>query len=101
MPTTPITPITPITPALSDEEKRVRAKLEFYAHLLTYLMVTSVLALIDLRTSVNTVWFVWPALGWGVGVVWHGLAVFVLSPSSPTYRRLLDRERRRSAAGGR
>jgi hypothetical protein len=85
----------PATMNLATPEGRVRAKLEFYAHLITYLLVNAILMIIDLNTSVNTIWFVWPALGWGVGVLWHALAVFVLDPESPTYRRMLDRERRR------
>ncbi|WP_309645348.1 2TM domain-containing protein [Phenylobacterium sp.] len=56
-------------------ERRADAKLGFRAHLLVYLVVSAGLAAINLLTSSDYYWFVWPMLGWGVGVVAHGLSV--------------------------
>jgi hypothetical protein len=34
----------------------------------------------SLLTSPNELWFYWPLLGWGVGVLFHGMKVFNYSP---------------------
>ncbi|HXJ32711.1 MAG TPA: HAMP domain-containing sensor histidine kinase [Candidatus Eisenbacteria bacterium] len=66
---------------LTDEEilrrARVRAghEVAFYAHLQSYLAVIAFLALINVFTSWYP-WFLWPALGWGIGLVAHYMAVF-------------------------
>ena len=31
-------------------------------------------------TSPNELWFYWPLLGWGIGVLFHGMRVFNYSP---------------------
>jgi hypothetical protein len=58
---------------------RVEAKLGFYWHLGVYLAVNALLIIINLSTSTEYLWFKWPLLGWGIGVFFHGLAVFRLS----------------------
>jgi signal transduction histidine kinase len=69
------------TDAASDElvversRKRARAQMGFYAHLLWYLGVIALLALINLLTT-SYPWFIWPALGWGVGLFSHYMGVF-------------------------
>ena len=40
------------------------------------LVVIAVLAAINLFTSPGYLWFLWAALGWGIGVAVHGLSVF-------------------------
>jgi len=58
-------------------EKRAEAKLGFYKSLTTYLGVNLVLFFIDLFTSPGKWWFYWPLLGWGIGVFFHFLKIFV------------------------
>jgi len=53
-----------ITPGLSGEWKG------FLAHLGPYVIVIGFLAFINLLTS-SYPWFIWPALGWGVGLAFH------------------------------
>ncbi len=48
----------------------------FYIHLAQYVAVLCVLAAINLLTSPSYLWVGWVALGWGTGVVFHGLRVF-------------------------
>jgi signal transduction histidine kinase len=55
--------------------RRAQAEVGFYAHLMSYLGVMAFLALINLLTT-SYPWFVWPALGWGVGLFSHYMAVF-------------------------
>jgi hypothetical protein len=58
---------------------RVEAKLGFLWHLGVYLAVNTLLIIINISTSTEYLWFKWPLLGWGIGVFFHGLAVFRLS----------------------
>lgn len=57
-------------------EKRVEEKKGFYWDLGAYAVVNAGLFLIWLITGAGYPWFVWPLLGWGVGVVFHFLSVF-------------------------
>lgn len=58
----------------------VRKVKGFYIHLSQYLIVIPGLAVINLLTGSDYMWFVWPALGWGLGVVAHGASVFSAVP---------------------
>ncbi len=48
----------------------------FYNHLIKYVIVICLLFVINIIKSPNSYWVVWPALGWGLGVLFHGLNVF-------------------------
>ena len=48
----------------------------FYLHLGQYALVIAGLAVINLMTSPGYLWFIWPAVGWGLGIAMHGLRVF-------------------------
>jgi signal transduction histidine kinase len=60
---------------LRKARRRASAELGFYSHLMSYLGVIAFLALVNLLTT-RYPWFVWPALGWGVGLFAHYMAVF-------------------------
>ena len=60
-------------------KKRVEAKIGFYIHLTVYLGVNLLLIIINLTSSPQYLWFKWPLLGWGIGIFFHGLSVFVFS----------------------
>lgn len=67
-------------PTLSqDAETRARRRLMaekgFYLHLATYVIVIGVLFLINAMTG-SRWWFVWAALGWGIGILVHAVATF-------------------------
>jgi signal transduction histidine kinase len=81
-PTPESTPEVPPKPAERSEEEileRARARagheVAFYAHLQSYLGVIAFLALINFFTTWYP-WFIWPALGWGIGLFSHYMAVF-------------------------
>jgi len=68
------------------EDKRyVRAKEKvekikgFYSNLISYLIVLPVLAYVNYRTT-DFPWVIFPALGWGFGVVAHGLEAYGYNP---------------------
>jgi hypothetical protein len=60
-------------------KKRVEVKVGFYIHLAVYVGVNLLLLVINLTRSPQYLWFKWPLLGWGIGVFFHGLSVFVFS----------------------
>jgi signal transduction histidine kinase len=83
--------------ALRRARRRAAAEAGFYAHLMSYLGVIAFLALINLFTT-RYPWFIWPALGWGIGIFSHWMAVFgsrILRARyfDPALERELRRER--------
>lgn len=69
----------------------------FYEHLFTYLIATTLLAIINLVFSPDYFWAGWTYLGWGIGVLIHGLNVFeVVNFFSPEWeRRQVEKHLRR------
>ena len=55
--------------------RRARVEVGFYIHCMSYLGVIALLALINTFTT-SYPWFIWPALGWGLGLFSHYMAVF-------------------------
>jgi signal transduction histidine kinase len=66
---------TPEEEALRRARRRAAAEVGFYAHLQSYLGVIAFLALINVFTTWYP-WFIWPALGWGIGLFAHYMGVF-------------------------
>lgn len=56
--------------------RRADAKLAFRAHLIAYVVINGFLLAINLLTSPGTLWVIWPMLGWGVGLVAHGVTAY-------------------------
>jgi hypothetical protein len=75
--------------------KRADEKLGFYIHLAAYLLVNALLIVLDLMTSPGTYWFMWPLIGWGIGVSVHGLGVFVVGDGLAIRRKMIDAEIRK------
>jgi len=59
---------------------KVRKIKGFYIHLIQYVVVIGVLAVINLVTHPSKLWFFWPAMGWGIGIVAHAAATFEVIP---------------------
>ncbi len=81
---------------LSEREREaleyVRDIKGFYSHLAVYLLSIAAMALTNFLMTPDNLWFVWSALGWGLGVATHGLAVFeVFSFFTPRWeKRMLE-----------
>jgi len=43
----------------------------FLSHLVAYVIVNIFLAFINLYISPQTIWFIWPLFGWGIGLAFH------------------------------
>ena len=55
--------------------KRVRDVRDFYVHLGVFVIVNGALFGINMLTTPDTLWFFWPLLGWGVGLVLHAFSL--------------------------
>lgn len=67
------------TQITSEERKvieQVREIKGFYSHLITYVLVIAMLFVINFLTDPSYIWAWWPAMGWGIGIVSHGLSAF-------------------------
>lgn len=64
-------------PQRQTAEKRVEEKIGFFVHAAVYAAVNALLIVLNLTGGYETLWFFWPLIGWGIGLAFHGLAVFV------------------------
>ena len=65
----------------TEEEMRqareeVRERIGFFGNLIAYILVCGTFVVINL-TQGGYFWAIWPIIGWGTGVIFHGLGVFV------------------------
>lgn len=59
--------------------ERVDDQLGFYVHFAVYLLVNALLVGLNIQSG-DPWWAQWPALGWGIGIIAHGLGVFGRAP---------------------
>jgi hypothetical protein len=76
--------------------RRAGARLGWYLHAAIYLLVTAGLAVLSAMGP--RPWALYPALGWGLGVAIHGVAVWLFTGGSGVFDRLVREERERLAA---
>lgn len=48
----------------------------FKIHAIVYAAVNLLLLTIDLTVDKDSLWFFWPLLGWGIGLLGHGVAAW-------------------------
>ena len=83
--------------------RRLGAEKSFYVHLATYVIVISGLFIINMLTGHGKWWFVWPAIGWGIGLTIHALSTFGLIGllgrdwEARRLKELMEEEQRRRA----
>ncbi len=67
-----------MTQQITEEEarKQVKQLRGFYSHLTSYLIVNGGLFALNLATSPAHLWFIYPAIGWGIGLAFNAMAVF-------------------------
>jgi hypothetical protein len=97
---TPLSPAQPGNAPDADLEatarRRVAARMGWYVHAFVYLVVNAVLAALSLSTGRH--WALFPALGWGLGLLMHGLGVWLALGGGGLQQRLLEQERARLAS---
>ena len=74
--------------------KRAKAKTGFYIHLIVYIIVNILLVSIWYFTSDSSglPWFVFPLVGWGIGLLIHGVFAFSGSSLDDMEDRMTERE---------
>ena len=75
--------------------KRAGAKLGWYTHAAVYLLVNGAMFLASIYGLRQRPWTIYPALGWGLGLTLHAIAVFLLGSGSSLRERLVQKERER------
>jgi hypothetical protein len=83
--------------AYQKAKARVEAKLGFYIHLAVYVGVNILLVIVNLLSSPQYLWFKWPLIGWGIGLCFHALGVFVFSGGASIKERMIEKEMKREA----
>ena len=59
-----------------EAKQKVASLRGFYIHLVVYVAVNTLLFLINMITSPDALWFIWPLMGWGLAVALQALSVF-------------------------
>lgn len=85
-----------------EAKKRVEEKKGFFIHFGIYILVNAMLILIWAFTSGDEFpWFIFPLGGWGIGILFHFLGVFVFPHQTEWEKRAIEREVERMRKGGR
>jgi hypothetical protein len=71
---------------------RVEMQLAFYRHVLIYIVVNVLLAGLNLLKNPHHLWFQWVILGWGIGLLAHGLNVYSYRLFGSQRERMIQRE---------
>jgi len=80
-------------------QKKIEEIKGFYGNLAAYIVVNIGLAVLNFATSSQHLWFLYPALGWGIGLVIHGINVFNYMPflssdwEERKMKELMDKEK--------
>lgn len=79
--------------------ERVEEKKGFYIHLIVYILVNIMLIIIWVVTGAGFPWFIFPLGGWGIGILFHFLGIFVFSQRTGWERRQVEKEVERLKRG--
>jgi len=78
--------------AYRDARRHVERKIGFAIHLAVYLLVNTGLVLVNVLATPDRIWAVWPLFGWGIGLLFHGIAVFLHAPGAAWKERMIENE---------
>ena len=86
---------TPLSPEELDTlaRRRANAKLGWYLHAVAFVLVNLVIFAMSRYAFGSRPWSVYPLLGWGLGLVLHGVSVFLLGSGDGLRERMVQRER--------
>jgi len=74
-------------------QEKAKVKVEFRIHIITFVVVITLLAVINLTLTPGYIWFIWPLLGWGIGIILHAIRVY--SSGKSMKERMIDKEMKR------
>lgn len=76
--------------------QRIQKKREFTSHLIAYVLVNAFLVVLWATVAGGGFfWPMFPLIGWGIGLFFHGWDVYQGEPSEARIRREMDRMRDR------
>lgn len=73
-------------------KRHVERKLGFLMHLTVYLVINTGLILLNLSLQPQRWWALGPLFGWGIGLLFHALAVFLHAPGNGWKERMIENE---------
>jgi hypothetical protein len=72
-------------------KRRVEARSGFMIHAAIYVIANLGFVIIWALTGGGYPWFMWPLIGWGIGITAHALG-FLFGPGRPREARAIERE---------
>lgn len=63
------------------ELKKIQKLKLFYTHATAYLIINTILLIINLATDPADLWFIWPLIFWTKGLILHAFSTFDKSPT--------------------
>jgi len=87
-----VSPENPEEEIYEKAKKRVSDKKDFYTHVAVYIVINIILVIIWAASGVDYPWFIWPLGGWGIGLSFHFLNVFVFQGDSDWEKREIEKE---------
>lgn len=78
-------------------KSRVQTRKKFYTHVITWVVMSVFFILLNLSTT-DYFWAIFPILGWGIGVAFHGIQVFSSEWEDVEIEREFERLRRKRRA---
>jgi transcriptional regulator with XRE-family HTH domain len=57
--------------------EQVKREKRFYKQLISYICVIGMLLIVNLVVTPHRLWVIWPAIGWGIGLVMLAVRVFM------------------------
>ncbi|MCP3900226.1 MAG: 2TM domain-containing protein [Desulfobacteraceae bacterium] len=73
-------------------KSRVEAKIGFGIHLTIYILVNTMLITTNSIHSREIAWSAGPLFGWGIGLFFHGLKVYMYSSLEQIKKRMIQKE---------
>lgn len=81
-------------PHYEDIRRHVGRKIGFAIHAFAYITVCGGLWLINVAATPDRIWAPWPMFGWGIGLLFHAIGVFLHAPAG-WKERMIEKELQR------
>lgn len=74
--------------------RRVKKRRKFYSHVMSWVVMSVFFILLNIATA-DFFWAIFPILGWGLGVAFHGISIFSSEWEDSEIDREYDRLKKR------
>lgn len=71
---------------------RVEKKIGFMIHVGIFVIVNAGLITLNLTRSPEKIWFIWPLVGWGAGLLLHAIKVFGSGSATNWKEKMIEKE---------